>query len=119
MSNTFNIQSLQKSFLLPLVFCILTTLLLAKYRHFLQQYEERLLEQQKNILSEKTPVTELYANVISKYGNLIKNSTRWVYTSLESVRQQQFQDNLMKSDQTDNISIYPNWHACEKVIPTM
>ena len=55
----------------------------------------------------------MYANVISKYGNLIKNSTRWVYTSLESYRQQQFQEDLLVGEH-DSITIYPNWHGCQK-----
>jgi len=89
------------SFVLPLLFCSLTMVLFGRYRLFLQDYENRLIQTQKEIFKDP-PVSELYANVISKYGNLIKNSTRWVYTSLESYRQQQFQEDLLVGEQ-DNI----------------
>lgn len=100
------------SFVLPLLFCSLTMILFGRYRLFLQDYENRLIQTQKEIFKDP-PVSELYANVISKYGNLIKNSTRWVYTSLESYRQQQFQEDLLVGEQ-DSITIYPNWHGCQK-----
>jgi len=57
------------------------------------------------------PVGDIYADVVSKYSNLIKNSTRWVYTSLESYRQ--FKDNLLVQEH-DSIQIYPNWNGCKK-----
>ena len=62
-------------------------------------------------------VRELYADVISKYGNFIKNSTRWVYTSLESYRQQQFQVSISSKKILDKQSGYTKtslilWVTC-------
>ena len=47
-----------KSFVLPLLFCSLTMVLFGRYRLFLQDYENRLIQTQKEIFKDP-PVSQL------------------------------------------------------------
>lgn len=52
-------------------------------------------------------------NVVEKYESIIKNSTRWVYTSLEAYKNMEKVGSNFFARNKD-LTIYPNWRGCSK-----
>lgn len=104
------------SFGLASVFFIAAAFAARRYYAFFTLYEEKLYSvsaqtapQQANQVQE---VSEIYSNVLSRYEAIIKNSTRWVYTSLEAYKNQD--SATMMVQEHGGMSIYPNWLGCKK-----
>lgn len=103
------------SFFLAAFFLTASLFAIKRYHAFFELYEEKLHSVNQNIQSPAVSeeVSEIYSNVLSRYEAIIKNSTRWVYTSLEAYKNQESASSLMVQEH-GGMSIYPNWLGCKK-----
>lgn len=125
------------SFFLAFFIVLICLALHFKYHSFLMIYQEKLTEltpharysgqlklptiynsqilgssnEQQDQPAVSMEINSALNNVVERYESIIKNSTKWVYTSLEA-NMEKVGSNFFA--QNKDLKIYPNWQGCAK-----